>query len=83
MGDVDPVCGMQVQVARAPASARSGGTAYHFCSDHCRQRFSANPPRRILDERLARGEINTAEYQRLSDLIAHGGQAPSGSGSGR
>ena len=39
--------------------------------------------RRILDERLARGEIDTAEYQRLSDLIAHGGQAPTGSGSGR
>jgi uncharacterized membrane protein len=40
-------------------------------------------PRRILDERLARGQIGTAEYQRLSDLIAHGGQAPTGSGSGR
>jgi uncharacterized membrane protein len=40
-------------------------------------------PRRILDERLARGEIDAAEYQRLSDLIAHGGQAPAGSGSGR
>jgi putative membrane protein len=26
-------------------------------------------PRRILDERLARGEIDTAEYQRLRDLI--------------
>jgi uncharacterized membrane protein len=40
-------------------------------------------PRRILDERLARGEIGTAEYQRLRDLIAHGGQAPTDSGSGR
>jgi putative membrane protein len=40
-------------------------------------------PRRILDERLARGEIDTAEYQRLRDLIAHGGQAPTDSGSGR
>ena len=40
----DPVCGMQVQVAHAPARARFGGTAYHFCSDHCQQRFSAAPP---------------------------------------
>ena len=40
-------------------------------------------PRRILDERLARGEIDAAEYQRLRDLIAHGGQAPTGPGSGR
>jgi len=28
--------------------------------------------RRILDERLARGEIDTAEYHRLRDLIATG-----------
>ncbi|MGA2826546.1 MAG: permease [Streptosporangiaceae bacterium] len=41
----DPVCGMQIQVAHAPATARFGGTAYHFCSDHCRQRFSAAPAR--------------------------------------
>ena len=40
-------------------------------------------PRRILDQRLARGEIDAAEFQRLSDLIAHGGQVPAGSGSGR
>jgi uncharacterized membrane protein len=41
-------------------------------------------PRSILDGRLARGEIDTAEYQRLRDLITAGGpQAPGGSGSGR
>lgn len=28
--------------------------------------------RRILDERLARGDIDTAEYQRLRDLITAG-----------
>lgn len=41
----DPVCGMQVQVAHAPATARHQGTAYHFCSDHCQQRFAADPAR--------------------------------------
>ncbi len=30
--------------------------------------------RRILDERLARGEIDTAEYQGLRDLITAGHQ---------
>jgi putative membrane protein len=30
--------------------------------------------RRILDQRLARGEIDEAEYRRLRDLIAHGDQ---------
>jgi putative membrane protein len=40
--------------------------------------------RRILDERLARGEIDTADYQRLRDLIAAGDhQAPAGAGGRR
>ena len=38
---------------------------------------------RILDERLARGEINAEEYRRLRDLLASGAQASRGSGSGR
>ena len=34
----------------------------------------------ILDQRLARGEIDTEEYQRLRDLIAVGDRAPAGAG---
>ena len=39
----DPVCGMQVQVAHAPATASLDGTVYYFCSDHCQHRFTASP----------------------------------------
>ncbi len=40
--------------------------------------------RRILDERLARGEIGTEEYQRLRDLLDTGpGRSTAGSGSAR
>ena len=40
--------------------------------------------RRILDERLARGEIDAAEYQRLRGLIGAGDhQAPADAGSVR
>ena len=40
--------------------------------------------RRILDERLARGEIDTGEYRRLRDALASGeGRSPAGTGSGR
>jgi putative membrane protein len=40
--------------------------------------------RRILDQRLARGEIDEAEYQRLRDLIGSGdSQTPAGTGSAR
>jgi putative membrane protein len=39
--------------------------------------------RRILDERLARGEIDTDEYRRLRDALASGGRSTAGSGSSR
>src|SRR5581483_4414723 len=39
----DPVCGMQVEQASAPATAIGGGRVHYFCSDHCRTRFAAEP----------------------------------------
>ena len=36
----DPVCGMQVEVAHAPASLAHQGDTVYFCSDHCAHRFS-------------------------------------------
>jgi uncharacterized protein len=36
---IDPVCGMQVQIANAPAHAHHAGEDFYFCSDHCRHRF--------------------------------------------
>jgi uncharacterized membrane protein YraQ (UPF0718 family)/YHS domain-containing protein len=37
----DPVCGMQVETAHAPASAVHDGQRRYFCSDHCAHRFAA------------------------------------------
>jgi uncharacterized protein len=42
---IDPVCGMQVETANAPASLRHEGHTIFFCSDHCRERFEADPAR--------------------------------------
>jgi uncharacterized membrane protein YraQ (UPF0718 family)/YHS domain-containing protein len=42
---IDPVCGMQVQMANAPATASHDGRTFYFCSDHCRERFVAHPER--------------------------------------
>jgi uncharacterized membrane protein YraQ (UPF0718 family)/YHS domain-containing protein len=36
----DPVCGMQVEIAHAPATAVLDGETYYFCSDHCAHRFA-------------------------------------------
>jgi uncharacterized protein len=44
---LDPVCGMQVDLTNAPASHLYGSEQYHFCSDHCRDRFAASPQRFI------------------------------------
>jgi uncharacterized membrane protein YraQ (UPF0718 family)/YHS domain-containing protein len=42
---VDPVCGMQVRTADAPAHSTAQGQPAWFCSDRCQQRFDADPSR--------------------------------------
>ena len=42
---IDPVCGMKVDPTRTEHHARFEGTDYHFCSDGCRSKFSADPHR--------------------------------------
>ena len=41
----DPVCGMQVRTADAPAHATHQGHDYYFCSDKCHGAFEADPAR--------------------------------------
>jgi YHS domain-containing protein/uncharacterized membrane protein YraQ (UPF0718 family) len=41
----DPVCGMQVETARAPARVDHDGKRIYFCSEHCAHRFTDNPDR--------------------------------------
>lgn len=43
----DPVCGMKVAPADAAASHAYAGTTYYFCSDHCHERFVADPSRYV------------------------------------
>ena len=45
----DPVCGMQVETAHAPARVPHGGRTVYFCSDHCADRFRADPERFLTD----------------------------------
>jgi xanthine dehydrogenase accessory factor len=39
----DPVCGMTVALAGAAATAEYAGRLYAFCSQHCHERFAADP----------------------------------------
>lgn len=41
----DPVCGMQVERAHAPASLLHQGERIYFCSEHCADRFADTPDR--------------------------------------
>ena len=43
MTERDPVCGMQVDPARAPARAEHAGRAYFFCCPGCAQKFQLDP----------------------------------------
>jgi uncharacterized membrane protein YraQ (UPF0718 family)/YHS domain-containing protein len=36
----DPVCGMQVETAHAPASLEEAGERIYFCSDRCAERYA-------------------------------------------
>jgi Cu+-exporting ATPase len=40
---VDPVCGMQIDPAKAAGKTEYKGRTYYFCSDHCKKTFEANP----------------------------------------
>jgi uncharacterized membrane protein YraQ (UPF0718 family)/YHS domain-containing protein len=54
----DPVCGMQVEAAHAPARRRHRGELVSFCSEHCAERFDADPDRYLdaaRDPRAADG----------------------------
>lgn len=41
----DPVCGMQVDEASAPARSERGGKTYYFCSEACKATFDKHPER--------------------------------------
>jgi len=60
---MDPVCGMQVRTVDAPARSSFAGQTVWFCSDHCRERFDAEPPRyasqpATSDDAQAIGELH-------------------------
>jgi YHS domain-containing protein len=41
--EIDPVCGMTVEVATARYRATNEGRTYYFCSAGCLDRFTADP----------------------------------------
>ena len=48
----DPVCGMNVDPARAKATFEHAGKSYYFCCVGCRDKFSAAPPKYLAPKTL-------------------------------
>src|ERR1700680_3371596 len=48
MTERDPVCGMEVDPARAPARAEHAGRAYFFCCPSCAQKFQLDPDKYLV-----------------------------------
>ena len=64
----DPVCGMQVQTATAPATTQHAGHTYYFCSDSCRMRFVGDPER-YTEQGAQHTEVAEASGNAVTDPV--------------
>ena len=53
----DPVCGMQVNDRKAPATSTYEGKRYVFCGQECKNKFGQNPERYTKQEEPQPTEI--------------------------
>jgi Cu+-exporting ATPase len=51
----DPVCGMAVVPADAPATREHRGAKYWFCSDWCARRFDEDADAYLAADRIRKG----------------------------
>ena len=68
---VDPVCGMTVDPATAPASRSHDGRTYYFCCPSCASKFEADPARYLAAPASGRREPADEAHQ-----PAHAGRSP-------
>lgn len=71
---LDPVCGMQVKIANAPASTVVDGHRVYFCSDRCLGRFKENPDRHGIKQRDS-GVVSPNDHDVQGPVHAHHGEA--------
>lgn len=77
----DPVCMMELDPRKAPATAEYEGKLYYFCSDRCRKKFLAQPKvyiNKAPDMRLTIGLMGSASYKQdpnVAKMVFSLGQA--------
>ena len=66
----DPVCGMNVDSARAASQMDCQGKKYYFCCKSCAERFAADPERYLRPKEAAAPEsVSTPEPQTSASAI--------------
>jgi Cu+-exporting ATPase len=72
--EIDPVCGMKVNIAKAAAAVEHSGTLYYFCGKGCAAKFQTDPdkylsPKPVVAEPTP--EQQQAEYTCPMDPEVH------------
>ncbi|HMC09983.1 MAG TPA: YHS domain-containing protein, partial [Pirellulaceae bacterium] len=52
--EIDPVCGMRVEPAKAAGKFDYGGRTYYFCARSCLEKFRADPAAYLSQEKSSR-----------------------------
>jgi uncharacterized protein len=72
---IDPVCGMQVRTADAPATTTHQDTRVYFCSDQCRERYEREPdryrpslPSRVVSGRDSEPATTSSEHDAVDPI---------------
>src|ERR1041385_474656 len=76
---VDPVCGMNVEIATATPTYEHEGKKYYFCSEKCKELFSQNPQQYLQRQLNATGALlgsNTDDITGTVWLLGHDLKSP-------
>ncbi len=47
LGGKDPVCGMEIEAAKAAGASIHDGKTYYFCAAACKEAFDADPSKYV------------------------------------
>ncbi|MCF8038470.1 MAG: heavy metal translocating P-type ATPase [Desulfohalobiaceae bacterium] len=59
----DPVCGMTTESPQSYFPYEHQGQTFYFCSEHCREKFKADPEKYTSEETAAEGERASPEHE--------------------
>ena len=66
---IDPVCGMTVDAAKAAAAIEQDGTRYFFCSQGCATKFRAEPEKYLREKAVATAPPPRADADHGTEYI--------------